>query len=228
MAELSWTDVGARLFETGLDRGVLYVGEDPGVAWPGLLEVSKSFTGGEARPQYVDGVKFQNTTTPEEIELSLSALYSPEEFDICDGTALVGHGLFMHSGVRREFGLSYRTKIGNDVEGSDHGHKIHLVYNATASPSNQSLQTEAENPDLSSLSWQITTRPFPLPNGTRSAHFFLDTTRASELLTNWLDETLYGTDTTPPRLPGIEEIITIEPGVYDTALYDYDYYGLRK
>lgn len=199
MSKLSWNDVGTKYFEAGVDRGVLYI-DDTGVAWSGLTSVEEAPTGGAATPYYLDGVKFLNMSSIEEFEATLNAFYSPEEFDACDGSLALAEGLYVTAQKRKAFGLCYRTRIGNDVNGEAHGYKLHLVYNALASPSNNTHSTIADQVEAGVFSWKLTTTPAPVPAYRPTAHVVIDSTQTSPALLALLEENLYGTDTTPPTL----------------------------
>lgn len=206
MTRLTWGGVGSREYETGIDRGVLFVGNDPGVAWNSITEVEHSPSGGDARPFYIDGVKYLNEPALEEFEATLSAFYSPPEFDVCDGTKSFPRGLFATQQRRKSFGLSYRTKIGNDVDGINYGYKIHLVYNALAQPSQRKYTTLGKDPSADPLSWSLTSRKLPMPGTQRVAHLIISTLEAPERLIQQLEDIIYGTDTTISRLPSPTEL----------------------
>src|SRR5688572_6783232 len=125
MTRIAWSQVGNRLFEAGVDRGVLYVGDAPGIPWTGLIGVRTGRSGGEPKPRFVDGVKVSNHATLEQFEGSIEAFTYPSQFEICDGTAVVQNGLRAKNQRRRSFSMCYRSKIGNDIQGLDHAYKIH-------------------------------------------------------------------------------------------------------
>lgn len=209
MAELEWSRQGERYFEAGVDRGVLYVGDDPGVAWNGLTAISESPSGGSPRPRYIDGFKYSNLSSSEEYQATLSAYYSPREFAPCDGTGSLGNGLFVTQQPRKSFGLSYRTRIGNDIQGVDYGYKIHLVYNALAEPASRSQQTLNADSNAASTSWKITTRA-PLALGMKpTAHFVIDSRFTPNGLLRTLEGILYGTSVSAPRLIPLDELLTL-------------------
>jgi hypothetical protein len=140
VARLDWSAIGERFYETGIDRGVLYVGED-GFVWPGLISITESPSGGDAKPFYLDGIKYLNISAAEEFEGTINAFFAPAEFNACDGTVSVHNGLFATQQPRKPFGLSYRTRVGNDIDGAEHAYKVHLVYNALAAPSERENST---------------------------------------------------------------------------------------
>lgn len=207
MPRLNWSAVGERFYEAGVDRGVLYVGELAGVPWPGLVSVSESPRGGEARPFYIDGFKYANVAASEEFEATISAFQSPPEFATCDGVSSVHNGLFATQQPRKSFGLSYRTKLGNDTEGVDFAYKIHLVYNALAAPSGRTNSTVGQQLQPSTLSWSITTLS-PAVSGLRpTAHFVIDSRNTPEALLADVEDILYGSEVSSARLPSVAELL---------------------
>jgi hypothetical protein len=227
MSRLSWDNVGKRFYEAGVDRGVLYPPSGSGVSWNGLISVSESPSGGEAKPYYIDGYKYLNLPAKEEFEATLEAFYSPPEFDWCDGTAVILKGLSVLQQPRKEFGLCYRTRIGNDVDGSEHGYKLHLVYNVLAQPTQHAYSTIGDVDNLTPLSWALTTRPLLIPNFAASSHFEIDSTKTDSIVMMILENILYGSDEGAPRLPDILELIDIftlvDGGEPDSdASYFYD------
>ena len=222
MARLTWSDIGERYYETGVDRGVLYVNDDdtPGVPWNGLVSIKETPTGVTNTPYYFDGIKYLNTSTHEEFQATIDALSSPAEFDFCDGTAYVLNGLYITQQARKTFGLSYRTKVGNDVDGIDHAYKIHLVYNALASPTNKNNQSIGDVATPNIFSWSITTIPTPISGFKPSAHFIIDSTKISAHLLYYFENIIYGSDTTPPRMPTIQEIVALFSDWIDLEIID--------
>ena len=209
MTKLSWGTAGKRYYEAGIDRGVLYVDVSNGVAWNGLISVSESASGGEATPYYLDGLKFLNLASAEEYTATIQAFSSPPEFNVCDGVTSIANGLFATHQPRKPFGLCYRTKLGNDVDGIDHGYKIHLVYNALSAPSERSNSTISDSSDPIEFSWEITTTP-PLFSAYKpTAHLVIDSRLTSSARLSVIEDILYGTDTLPSRLPSPQELIGI-------------------
>lgn len=208
MTKLNWDVVGERFYETGVDHVVLYVA-GIGVAWNGLTSVSESPNGGEPVPYYLDGFKYLNLSAAEEFNATIQAFSSPPEFSICDGTAPLGNGLFITEQPRKSFDLCYRTKIGNDVDGADHGYKLHLIYNALAAPSTRDNSTVSESIDPKTLSWAITTTPPLISLFKPSAHFVIDSTKTSALLMAEVEDILYGSVDTSPGFPTPDTLVNI-------------------
>lgn len=217
MAKLIWDETGKRTYETGVDQGVLYVeasGAYPkGVAWNGLISVTESPSGAEANAFYADNMKYLNLMSAEDFGASIEAYIYPEEFEACDGTAELAKGVKIGQQTRSRFGLCYRTRIGNDVEGDEHGYKLHLIYGAMATPSERAYQTVNDSPEPNTFSWEISTTPVSVSGKKPTACLTIDSTAVdSEKLTK-LEAILYGSDatgdTSGPRLPLPDEIATI-------------------
>lgn len=220
MTRLTWGAIGERFFEAGVDRGALYVEGVDGVAWNGLVSVTESPTGGEVSKYYVDGIMYLQHADSEEFEATIEAYTYPEEFEVCDGTIPVLRGLKMTHQPKKSFGLSYRSRVGNDVDGVDHGYKIHLVYNALAAATERSNQTlTAEGIDPDNFSWHITTKP-PIFTGYKpTAHLVIDSREApGDLILN-IEDILYGTDDQSPRLPSPAELIFLF-NTYGSSVFD--------
>jgi len=214
VARLKWGSTGSRFYESGVDRGVLYV-DGQGVAWTGLTSVNENPTGGGARSYYIDGIKYLNMSSAEEFEATITAYTYPDEFGVCDGSARVRPGFYVTQQRRKSFGLSYRTKVGNDLDGVDHGYKLHIIYNALAAPANKTYTTLSESIEPNDFSWKITTRP-PVTSGyKRTSHVVFDSREADPELMAILEDILYGTESEQPRLPDFSELIDI----FETILH---------
>lgn len=201
MAKLVWNQTGERFFETGLDRGVLYPTNDTGVPWNGLVAVTESPSGGEAVPYYMDGFKYENLSETEDFQGTIEAYTYPEEFEEFDGYEEAYEGISVAQQYRRSFGLSYRTKIGNDVAGADLGYKLHLVYNAKVAPTERSNGTTTDDPEALTFSWPFTTRPARFKPGYNPVnHIVINSTKVNPLILETIEESLYGTETKSPTL----------------------------
>jgi hypothetical protein len=210
MVRLMWGSPGERRYETGVDRGVLYVDDEEGVPWNGLISVNEKPSGGEATPYYIDGFKYLNIASDEEFEATIEAYYSPYEFDKCDGTLSMVSGLFITQQPRRKFGLCYRTKLGNDTGGQDYSYKLHFIYNALAAPSARNNNTVQASVTPATLSWDITTTPPEVPPGFKpTSHFILDASIAHPAVVAAVENVLYGSDDGPPTLPTPGELVEI-------------------
>lgn len=206
MAQLVWGSAGERYYEAGADRGVLYV-DGVAVPWNGLTAVKENPTGGEPKPYYLDGIKYLNISAAEEFEATIEAFASPREFDLCDGTASISNGLFITQQPRKAFGFSYRTRIGNDLQGLDLGYKIHIVYNALAAPSSRDNASLTDSPTLNALSWAITTTPPRISSYKPTAHMVIDSRRTPAPLLGRIEGVLYGTSTTSAALPSAVDLV---------------------
>jgi len=213
MSRLLWDQVGEREYETGVDHGVLYPianGAYPlGVAWNGLTSVSETPSGAEDSPLYADNSKYLTLKSAEEFGLTIEAYTYPDEFEECDGTATLAAGVKVGQQARKLFGLSYRTKLGNDSDGQDHGYKLHLVYGCTASPSERSYQTVNDSPEAITFSWEIATTPVTLDGYKAVSLITIDSTKVDATKLAALEDILYGTTENQPRLPMPSEIQTL-------------------
>lgn len=227
MTRVKWDQTGERLYETGVDRGVLYIPNDMGVydmgyAWNGLVTVTESPSGAEATPQYADNIKYLNLLSAEEFGATLEAFTYPEEFGQCDGTAAPEPGVYVGQQSRKMFGLAYRTRLGNDLDGTDHGYKIHLVYGALAAPSEKPYSTINDSPEAITFSWEITTTPVEVGTigGTDykpSASMTIDSTKVDADALTALENLLYGTMGSDPELPTPAEVVALFAGTLTLA-----------
>ena len=220
---LKWDDTGERFYETGVKMGVLYPvvnGAYPkGVVWNGLTSVSETPSGADATNIYADDIKYLSLRAAEEFGATVEAYTYPDEFAVCDGSASVADGVMVGQQTRKPFGLCYRTIIGNDIDMNDHGYKLHLIYNATASPSERQYQTVNDSPEAITFSWEMTTTPVEVPGNFKpTACITIDSRKADATKLATLEQILYGTAATTgdnptaavdARLPLPEEVIDI-------------------
>lgn len=220
---IAWDQDGERLYETGVDRGVIYpkTGENgayaKGVAWNGLTAVNEAPSGGEPTAFYADNIKYGNILSNEEFGFTIEAYTYPEEFEVCDGSASVVAGVYLTQQARKEFGFTYRSLIGNDVDGVDAGYKIHIVYNALAKPSSKNRSTVNESPEMMTFSWECVTTPVKADGYKPTAHVVIDSTKITSAKLTALENKLYGTPAgqggTPaavdPAIPTLAELITL-------------------
>jgi hypothetical protein len=204
--ELVWDKVGERLYETGVDHGVLYIPDSggsyvDGVAWNGLTSVSEAPSGAEPNAQYADNIKYLNLFSAEEFGATLEAFTYPDEFAQFDGLGSPTPGVVVGQQVRKPFGLSYRTKIGNDIDGDDHGYKIHLIYGCYASPSEKAYNTINDSPEAINFSWAITTTPVAVPGMKPTSQIVIDSTKVDADTLAALEQLLYGDTGVDPSLP---------------------------
>ena len=213
---LVWDLIGERYYETGVDHGVLVHSRrnsgvyDKGVAWNGLVSVTESPTGAEATAQYADNIKYLNLISVEEFGATIEAFTYPEEWAQFDGLAIPDPGVFVGQQPRKMFGLSYRTRVGNDVEGDAYAYKLHLVYGCKAAPSEKAYNTINDSPEAITFSWEISTTPVPV-TGYSVLLLFLLLILELWMLTNLtaLEVNLYGAAATAPKLPTPDEVIAM-------------------
>lgn len=222
MTKLKWDDVGAHLYETGVDHGVLYVrdssGDYPlGVPWNGLTTVTESPSGAESTKLYADNGVYLNLISAELFGATVEAYTYPDEFAECDGSAVLEGGIFLGQQNRKPFGLCYRTVLGNDTEGNAHGYKLHLVYGATAAPSEKAYATINDTPEAITFSWTLSTLPTEV--GTiggvdykPTATLTIDSTKVDADALSALQDALYGTSGADPYLPSPAAVIAMFSG----------------
>lgn len=208
--KILWDETGKRLYETGVDHGVLYPqseGKYPkGVAWNGLISVSENPSGAEDNPLYADNMKYLNIKSAEELGLTIECYIYPDEWEECDGTAEFVKGVNLGQQKRNTFGLSYRTKIGNDTEGEDHGYKLHLIYGCSASPSEKTYQTVNDSPEAITFSYEISTTPVPVDGFKPVSSIIVDSTKIDPDSLAALEKALYGDTESEPHLPLPDEL----------------------
>jgi hypothetical protein len=210
MTRVVWDTPKERVYEYGIDRGILYVPGHEGVPWNGLTSVAEKPSGGDSTPYHIDGVKYLNVSSSEEFAATITAFTYPPEFEICDGSAQIYTGLFALQQPRVPFNFSYRTLVGNS-ETPDLAYKIHFVYNAMVTPSERNNQTVSEDLDPMDFSWDISVLPISTPGFRETSHFILDTRIAHTGAVLAIEDILYGDADHDPRMPTISEMVdTIE------------------
>lgn len=217
MAVLSWDQVGDRYYETGVDRGVLYIPNSSGayvngVAWNGLSAVTESPSGAEPSAIYADNIKYLNLYSAEEFGATIEAYTYPDEFAPFDGLGVPYAGVTVGQQSRGVFGLSYRTKLGNDVDGDDFGYKIHLVYGCQASPSEKAYNTVNDSPEAITFSWEIATTPVGVTGYKPTSLLTIDSTQVNATALANLEAFLYGTAGTDPSLPLPDSVLALFSG----------------
>lgn len=224
MSRLTWDATGERYYETGVKYGVVYpvVGNEypKGYAWNGLTGVTESPSGAESNPQYADDIKYLNLISAEEFGATVTAFTYPDEFADCDGSAEPVPGVRIGQQRRKPFGLCYRTAIGNDTEGVDHGYKLHLIYGALASPSEKAYQTQNDSPEAIEFSWELTTTPVNVTGYKPTASITIDSRDFSSATMAAIEDVLYGTVSEDARLPLPDEVFSIMGGDHFEILLD--------
>lgn len=214
MAKLAWDETSKKLYETGVRQGVLYPqdasGAYPkGVAWNGLTAITESPSGAEETALWADDIKYLSLRSAEEFGATIEAYTYPDEFAICDGSAALTDGVIIGQQPRKPFGLCYRTVLGNDTELDAHGYKLHLIYGATASPSERAYQTVNDSPEAITFSWEMTTVPVAVTGAKPTACVTIDSTKVDSAKLAALEKVLYGDESTDARLPLPDEIKTL-------------------
>lgn len=211
MSKLVWDQSGKRLYETGVDHGVLYSIQtggvySKGVAWNGLTAVTESPSGADVNDIYADNMKYLGLVGAEKFGATVEAYTYPDEFAECDGSVELVKGATIGQQNRKVFGMVYRTVIGNDVDGNEHGYKLHLIYGATAAPSEKAYNTINEDPEAITFSWELSTTPVNVTGHKPTASLTIDSTKADPAKLAELEKILFGDTETEPRLPLPDEI----------------------
>ena len=217
MSKMKWDQIGERLYEIGLDHGVLFpMGDDgkyaKGVPWNGLSAVNETPSGGEPTAVWADNMKYLNLMSAEDFGATVEAYSYPPEFAACDGDAEVAPGVTIGQQARKMFGMSYRPLIGNDTMKQAYGYKIHLIYGGQVSPSEKNRQTLNDSPEPSAMSWELSTTPVDVPGFQPTAHMVIDSTKTSKEKMTVIEDIIYGKDgddATESRLPMPEEVIEL-------------------
>lgn len=214
MAVLTWDDIGERFYETGVDKGVLYIPDGlgvyaNGVAWNGLVSVQETPSGAEANAQYADNIKYLNLVSAEEFGATIEAFTYPDEFGQFDGWVSPELGVMVGQQARKIFGLSYRSRIGNDLEGDAHAYKLHLVYGCLATPSERAYNTVNDSPEPITFSWEVSTTPVPVTGFRPTSLITIDSRTAGVTQLAALEAELYGTVSDPPNLPLPDAVLVL-------------------
>ena len=210
---VKWDQDGEHYYETGVDHGMLYVKTENaypfGVAWNGLRSVEESPSGAEPTALYADNIKYLNLMSVEEFGATIGVYTYPDEFAQCNGEASIADGVIIGQQNRKSFGFSYRTVLGNDELFNDYAYKIHIVYNCLAKPSSKSYETINDSPAAAELSYEVSTTPVPVDGYKPTATVVIDSSKTTKEKMQKIEDILYGTDTSDPRLPLPEEIMEI-------------------
>lgn len=206
MAKLVWDQVGEKLWETGVDRTVLFPmnasgGYNKGVAWSGITAINEAPSGAEPTKIYADNIVYGVVMSPEEDALTIEAFTYPDEYTECIGEAELGEGVTIKQQTHKHFGLAYRSMIGNDTEGTNHGYKIHIFYDCVSGASEDSNSTINDSPEQKTFSWSVTTLPVSVEGFQPTSSIVIDSTKVTKTKLDQIEELLYGTESKESSLP---------------------------
>lgn len=219
MPILVWDEETDRVYESGLDRGVLYLPDGSVVPWNGLTSVIESFDK-EVSPVYFDGMKISDNVSLGNFSATMKALTYPDEFSELEGLSELKSGIFAGDQMPQLFGLSYRTRVGNAVEGSLVGYKIHILYNVTAIPSDKTYSTISDEPELTEFEWNLTAVPEEIPGIRPTSHFIIDSTEVDPWLLEELEEMLYGSSSADAALISMYDLVSMIRDWYRIKIID--------
>lgn len=214
MTALTWDKTGEHTYETGVSNGVLYKYDKAaktykaGVTWNGLTTVTMSPEGAESNAVYADNIKYLDLISAEELKFTIEAVTYPDEFAECDGTAAIADGIYIGQQERAKFAFCYRNKVGNDQD-SDAGYKLHIVYNATAAPSERAYATVSDSPEAITFSWECSTTPVPVTNRKPTAELIIDSTKVPAEKLKKIESKLYGDESGQPTLLTPDEVLAL-------------------
>jgi hypothetical protein len=200
MTRLLWDQVGERTYESGVDRGVLYLLDGTGVPWNGLISVNETIST-SVSPVYFDGNKYNEIISSGNYAAKLRAYTYPDEFSVFEGVYDDTSGFSVADQPPTRFHLSYRTKVNSDVEGEAQAYKIHILYNVTAVPSTKAYQTDSLTVSPIEFEWDISAVPSEVSGFKPTAHIIIDSRKIEPFLLEDVEELLYGSDDVDPRLP---------------------------
>jgi len=214
MAVLTWDEAGNRLFETGTSKGVLALLDDKGVygepvAWTGLTKVTEAPDGAEETPLYADDMKYLSLFSAENFKGTLGAYTYPDEFAIANGEVTLDVGIVIGQQARKQFGFAYRTSVGNDVQGADHGYKIHFIYGAKVQPSEKEFETVNDDPSAVEFEWDFVTTPVQIDGYKPTATLTVDSTLTTPANMKKIEDLLYGTADGEPKFPTPAEVVAL-------------------
>lgn len=213
MAKLVWDQTGERLYETGVQKGVLQPSGGAAVAWNGLTGVTVSPSGAEATALYADDIKYLNLMSAEEVGATIEAYMYPDEFAECNGEKSPVQGVYFGQQTRKKFDFCWRTTVGNDEVGNEYGYKLHFLYNCLAGVSEKAYATVNDSPEAMTLSWEVTTTPVALSGDDfegykPTAYICVDSTVVGKDKMAALEALVYGSDSVEAKIPSPSEIIT--------------------
>lgn len=214
MPKLVWDEAGKHFYETGVDHGVLSVIGADGtngtpVVWNGLTSVTESPSGAEESKIYADNVKYLGLRSAEDLGGTIECYVYPDEFEACDGVKEFGKGVTIIQQTRSAFNLAFRTVLGNDTAGNDYGYKLHLIYNATANPSEKAHSTINDSPEATTLSYEFTTTPIQVSGFKPTSELIIDSTKVGAGVMAKIEDLLYGTKAAEPKFPTPAEILPL-------------------
>lgn len=213
MAVLKWDQTGEKLYETGVQKGVLYPMDGAvygkGVAWNGLTAVNETPSGAESTKLYADDIKYLDIRSAEEFGATIEAYSSPDEFDACDGTAELADGVNIGQQNRKGFGFCYRSTIGNDTEYNNYGYKLHIIYGLTAAPSERSYSSVNDSPETATLSWEVSSTPVSVAGFKPTSIVTINSKKINPQALKEIEDALYGTESVEPKILLPDEIKAI-------------------
>jgi hypothetical protein len=206
MPELIWGNPLDKRYESGLDKGVLYLPDGSAVPWNGLISVSEKFKQ-DSETVYFDGMKISVIVSSGDFEATLKAASYPKEFDEIQGYANLRKGVKLRDQIPQFFGMSWRTFKGNEAQGPEAAYKVNVAYNLIATPSDREHETKSDDPSLVEMEWELASVPEELPGFRPTAHFIIESDEVDPWLLEEIEKKLYGTFESNPYLPQLSDLL---------------------
>ena len=220
MARITWGENEAGTYSSGLDRGVLFPGNEPSVPWMGLVTVSERYEGTAPEVVYVDGKKVIHTPHAPEFAATLTAYTYPEEFDRFQGYDEIYNGIMAGEQVIDDvFHVSYRTMI----DGGPH-YQLHVLFNLTATADDLERMTHAEEVDPLEFSWDLQSVPQGFADSLFLSHLMIDSRNINPELLQTIEDRLYGSSS----IDGSIELVIETISKLADIKYNKEWYFVRQ
>lgn len=194
MALISWDETTKHLFNAGLNQGVLYGEENKGVSWNGLISIDET-ANENTTTTHLDGLKVATQHSKSDFQATLTAFTFPDEFLAYQGIDFVENsGMIITGQTSNTFCLSYKTLVGNDVEGTEFGYQIHILYNLVAEPQDVSYSTISSNVSPTTFSWKLSGTPSFIPDFHPTSHIIIDSRYIDDAVLVLIEDFLYGVE----------------------------------
>lgn len=212
MPKLAWDTIDTRLYEAGIDRGVIRSKSGLIFAWSGLVAVNEKDEEGVVTNVFFDGKKVISYKSRGVYEATITGYQLPSQFDTqhrilgravreIQGVDEVRPGFYLTSQTKREFDFSYRSMIPGE------GYKIHFVWNATIQEESSGATTLDDGSSIETFTWTVTTTPMSETQGPlASSHFVVDGRKISPILLSNFEDYFYGKPAYFPHFPSQIEL----------------------
>ena len=206
MAELVWDDPAERVYETGIDRGMVY---SPITfrteVWNGLVSV-KEEPSHKVEHSFNGGPSTHVLATVEDYKATVQAFTRPYNFANFEGYYKVRPGVHLADQRPIPFHFAYRTRVGTP-EDSDAGYKIHIIYNVTASARSRQTKTLEQKAEAFPFEWALTATPEKISGHRRSAQVVVDSRQFSPIGLSLLESYFWGDESRDPGIVPMDWVL---------------------